>query len=66
MLRVAVVEDNDTDKKIIMESLGRFALEENEHLNISEFHDAMDFPGAAENRFSDRIYGYSDAIYGWA
>ena len=26
-----------------MESLGRFALEENEHLNISEFHDAMDF-----------------------
>lgn len=43
MLRVAVVEDNDTDKKIIMESLGRFALEENEHLNISEFHDAMDF-----------------------
>ena len=43
MLRVAVVEDNDTDKKIIMESLGRFALEENEHFNISEFHDAMDF-----------------------
>lgn len=43
MLRIAIVEDNDTDREIITDALGRFETEENEHFSITEFHDAMDF-----------------------
>ena len=43
MLRIAIVDDNDTDREIITDALGRFETEENEHFSITEFHDAMDF-----------------------
>ena len=43
MLRIAIVEDNDSDREIIADALGRFETEENEHFSITEFHDAMDF-----------------------
>lgn len=41
MLRIAIVEDNDTDREIITDALGRFETEENEHFSITEFHDAV-------------------------
>lgn len=66
MLRIAIVEDNDTDREIITDALGRFETEENEHFSITEFHDAMDFSGTAENGLPDGIYGHSDAVHGRA
>lgn len=43
MLRIAVVEDNDRDRKVITDAIATFEKEENENFHISEFHNAMDF-----------------------
>ena len=64
MLRIAIVEDNDTDREIITDALGRFETEENEHFSITEYHDAMDF--LEQNGLPDGIYGHSDAVHGRA
>ena len=43
MLRIAIVEDNDTDRKVVIDAIATFEKEENENFHISDFHDAMDF-----------------------
>lgn len=43
MIRAAVVENDKKDRQELAEAIRRFSKEEKVHIEISEFHDAMDF-----------------------